>query len=419
MNLQSTARNGRLSALPAPSRPHIVHLVGTLGAGGVQRLILGLAASPAGRAYRHSVLCLFGAKGNIKRQFEEAGLSYGFCGVPWPATLDLGSYRVSRWLRQGLSWTFPMRLARELEKRSADLVHTHVTYRMELQSEGIVRRARLPMVWTIHGQYRPEGRELDRWRHATRLAARHGAITAVAEDLARDFRDRGLDYPAGIAITRGGIDLSAFRSGSVERDPRRRAEWKIPADAVVFGAHGRLVPEKAYEVFVRAAARLVGDGVNAHFAIAGAGPLQDSLEAEIAAANLRERFHLVGFTEDVPAFLREIDVFVLSSRMEGFPIALVEALAAGLPAIATPAGGVPEMVGEEGALLIPAESEEALAEGMARLMSPTARAKYGAHGPRIAQRFSIDHMSEQFAAIYDGLLHPAATSLGSRKVKEQ
>ncbi len=419
MKVQPTARENRFSPVPVPARPHVVHLVGTLGAGGVQRLILGLAASSAGRAYRHSVLCLFGAKGNIQRQFEEAGLSYGFCGVPWPATLDLGSYRVSRWLRQGLSWTFPMRLARELEKRSANLVHTHVTYRMELQSEGIVRRARLPMVWTIHGQYRPEGRELDRWRHASRLAAEHGAITAVAEDLARDFRDRGLDHPAGIAITRGGIDLSAFHPASGERDPRRRAEWKIPPDAVVFGASGRLVPEKAYEVFVRAAARLVAQGANAHFVIAGGGPLREPLEAEIAAAGLQGRFHLVGFLEDVPGFLRELDVFVLSSRMEGFPIALVEALAAGLPAIATPAGGVPEMVGAEGALLIPAESEEALAEAMVRMMSPTTRTKYGAHAPRIAQRFSIDHMSEQFAAIYDGLLHPAAAGLGSRKVNEQ
>ena len=411
MKAESAAVNGRLSAVPTPSRPHVLHVVGTLGAGGVQRLVLGLAASPAGRAYRHSVLCLFGAKGNIQHRFDEAGLDYGFCGIPWPETLDVGSYRISKWLRESLSWTFPRRLAKELERRDVDLVHTHVTYRMDLQSDGIIRRARLPMVWTIHGQYRPDGRRLERWRHAARLAARRGAITAVAEDLARDFRDRGLDHPDGIAITRGGIDLSAFRSNaSTARDPRRRAEWRIPADAVVFGAHGRLVQEKAYEIFVRAAARLVADGANAHFVIAGAGPLREALEAEIAAAGPPGRFHLVGFVEDVPGFLRELDVFVLSSRFEGFPIALVEALAAGLPAIATPAGGVPEMVGAEGALVIPAESVDELAGAMRRMLSPSVRAPYAAGAPRIAQRFSIDHMAEQFAAIYDRLLAPAAAS---------
>jgi glycosyltransferase involved in cell wall biosynthesis len=387
-------------------RPHVVHIVGTLGAGGVQRLVLGIATSPAGEAFRHSVLCLFGTKGSLKNRFEEIGLPFAVCGIPWPETLDVGSYRVSRWLRRGLSWTFPARLARDLERRGADLVHTHVTHRIELQAEG-ARRARRPMVWTIHGQYKPEGRELERWRRAAKLVAEAGAVTAVAEDLARDFRGRGLDHPDGIQVTRGGVDLAAF-AASKTRQRRARARWGIPADAIVFGASGRLVTEKAYEIFVRAAGRLVGSGVDAHFAIAGGGPRLRALETEIARAGLKGRFHLVGFQSDVPGFLRELDVFVLSSRFEGFPLALVEALAAGLPCIATPVGGVREMVGENGALIVPPESEEALAEAMKSMMSPSLRAAFAARAPRLAEPFSIDRTAEQFAAIYDRLLAPQA-----------
>ena len=84
-------------------RPHIVHVMGTLGAGGVQRLILGLTNTPVGRAYRHSFLCLFGTKGSLKDRFDELGLPYAACGVPWPQTLDVGSYRLSRWLRRRLA----------------------------------------------------------------------------------------------------------------------------------------------------------------------------------------------------------------------------------------------------------------------------------------------------------------------------
>ncbi len=398
--------------------PHIVHIVGTLGAGGVQRLVLGLATSAAGRAYRHSVLCLFGTKGSLEDRFEEIGLPYRACRVPWPATLDVGSYRVSRWLRRGMSWTFPARLARELERQAADLVHTHVSYRIDRQADGAIRRARRPLIWTIHGQYKPEGPELERWRRATRLV---GAVTAVAEDLARDFRARGLEHPDGVHVTRGGVDLSAFAAAAGKpRDPRARARWGIPVEAVVFGASGRLVPEKAYEVWVRAAGRLVAEGADLHFAIAGGGPLRRTLETEIARAGLKGRFHLLGFQSDVPGFLRELDVFVLSSRFEGFPLALVEALAAGVPCIATPVGGVGEMVGENGALIVPPESEDALVDAMKTMLSPEVRAAFAARGPKLAERFSIDRTAEKFAALYDRLLAPgAAAERARRKVNER
>jgi glycosyltransferase involved in cell wall biosynthesis len=188
---------------------------------------------------------------------------------------------------------------------------------------------------------------------------------------------------------------------------------------VVFGASGRLVREKAYEVWVRAAGRLVAGSADVHFAIAGGGPLRRSLESEIARAGLKGRFHLLGFQSDVPGFLRELDVFVLSSRFEGFPLALVEALAAGLPCIATPVGGVTEMVGESGALIVPPESEEALAEAMKTMLSPAARAASAARGPGLAERFSIDRTADQFAALYDRLLAPAAAERSRKKVNER
>jgi glycosyltransferase involved in cell wall biosynthesis len=394
---------------------HVVHVVGTLGAGGVQRLILDLAASPALAGYRHSVICVFGASGDLAKKFEEAAIPAVSCGVPWPTSLDVGSYRVSRLLRRSLAWAFPFRFARELARLDADIVHTHLAHRIDLQADGALRRARVPMVWTIHGQYRPEGAELTRWRRAVRMASEApAAITAVAENLAQDFRARGLDHAYGVPVTRGGIRISAFRQARA-RDRSFRERWKIPADAVVFGAHGRLVPEKAYEVFVRAAARRVGQGSDAHFVIAGGGPLKGALEEEIAKAGLKDRFHLVGFVDDVPGFLNELDVFVLSSRFEGFPIALVEALAAGKPCVATSLGGVEEMVGTDGALVVAPESEESLAEAMREMESPAVRAALGAKGPAIAERFSIDRMAEQFSAIYERLLDAGRSARGNTR----
>lgn len=388
----------------AATRPHVVHVVGTPGTGGVQNLIFDLSASRAGRNYRHSMLCLFGAPEALARRFREQGIAVASCRVPWPASLDVGSYRASRWLRHRLAFTFPFRLARALRPLQPDLVHTHVSHRIDLQAEGVLRRANLPLIWTIHGQYKPEGKELARWRRVTRLAsARPSAITAVAEDLARDFRARGLDHPDGIHVTRGGIELSRFRPPRL-RDPGWRARWRIPSEAVVFGSAGRLVQEKAYEIFIRAAARVAAAEPNAHFVIAGDGPLRKPLEAEIARAGLGSRFHLVGFQPDVPFFLGQLDVFVLSSRFEGFPIALIEALASGLPAIATPVGGVPEMLGKSGGLIVPPESEEKLAAAVLAMLDPGTRASFASLGPAIAERFSVERCADQFTLLYSRLL---------------
>ncbi|HWZ85849.1 MAG TPA: glycosyltransferase [Thermoanaerobaculia bacterium] len=403
LSLESAERNDpRARAMPA-ARPHIVHVVGTAGIGGVQNLIFDLAASPEGRRYRHTILCLFPAPEEFAKRYRDAGIGVEVCTVPWPDWLDVGSYRVSQWLRHQLSFTFPLRFARVLRGLRADLVHTHVSHRIDLQADGALLRAGLPLVWTIHGQYRPEGRELERWRHVTRLAAgRPSAITAVAEELARDFRARGLDHPDGIHVTRGGTDLKRFASRP--RDPAWRAHWRIPSEAVLLGAAGRLVPEKAYEVFIAAAARLAKEDPRVHFVIAGGGPLKEFLASEIERVGLSSRFQLVGFEHDVPFFLSQIDVFVLSSRFEGFPIALIEALASGLPSIATPVGGVPELLGSDGGLIVAPESEEELAAAMRTMLDARTRAAFGSRGPAIASRFSIERSAEGFTRLYARLL---------------
>lgn len=398
---------------PDGARPHVVHIVGTPGTGGVQNLVFDLAASRAGRRYRHTMLCLFSGREEFAQRYRDAGIAVESISVPWPDSLDFGSYRVSQWLRHRLAFTFPSRLARLLRRLRADLVHTHVSHRIDLQAEGVLRHAGLPFVWTIHGQYRPEGRELERWRRVTRLASdRPSAITAVAEELARDFRARGLDHPDGIQVTRGGTDVSRFRPRP--RDPEWRARWRIPTEAVLLGAAGRLVSEKAYEIFVRAAARIVKEGSDAHFVIAGGGYLQEYLEAEIEKAGIASRFHLVGFEHDVPFFLSQLDVFILSSRFEGFPIALIEALAAGLPAIATPVGGVPELMGENGGLIVAPESEEELAEAMRKMLDPKRRAAFASRGPAIAARFSMEQAADRFTELYSRLLeqrHPESPGI--------
>lgn len=390
---------------------HIVHIIGTLGAAGVQRLVLGLKASPPLREHVHSVVCVFGQSGDAAKDFAKAEVPVYDCPFPWPNSLPVPSYTVSKWIRHRLECTFSWRLASLLRRVGANLVHTHVTSRVDLQAHGVLRRAGLPWVWTLHGMYRPEGTELARWSRAVQCARRgRSAITAVSDPLVMDFVARGLGSASEIRVVRAGADVTRFLEPSA-----RKREWRtglgIAPSAVVFGACGRLVPEKAYDVLIRGLAMLMNEGHDVHAAIAGVGPLGESLRREAADAGLANRFHLLGNQANVRAFLGEVDVFTMPSRSEGFPLALIEAMAAGLPCIGTAVGGVPEILGEGAGIVVPSEDATQLADALRQMLDESRRCEYAIRGRARAPRFSVERTAECFREVYRKLLDARPSGL--------
>jgi glycosyltransferase involved in cell wall biosynthesis len=386
------------------AKAHIVHVVGTLAGAGVTNLVLGMAGCPALSNYRHSVVCAIGAQGPAKEAFQRARISAVPCAFFWPEKDPIPSYTISRWIRHSLVVTYSHRLAWRLRQMQADLVHSHISSHIHLQAHGVLRRARLPWVWTVHGRYKPEGKELARWREAGRIISEgNGCITAVSSAVSEDIKALQIAPPERIRTVYGGIDLSRF-NGSVARSPEWRERRGIPNDAVLFGSVGRLVPEKAHDVFIAAAARLIRTSLAAQFVIAGEGRCRAALEADIKRLGMERHFHLIGYEADVPHFLAQLDVFVMPSRTEGLGIALLEALASGLPCIATDVGGIPEILGQAGGLLVPADSTEKLAEAMSAMLEADMREAFAAKGRKIAERFSIDDWSEKFCRIYTSLL---------------
>jgi glycosyltransferase involved in cell wall biosynthesis len=236
-----------------------------------------------------------------------------------------------------------------------------------------------------------------------------GCVTAVARVVLEDLEALRIAPPERLHTVHGGVDLSRF-NGTEPRSAEWRGRWDIPDNAILFGAVGRLVAFKAHEVFIAAASRLVRAGVAAQFVIAGEGSRRAALEAEIKRLGMERHFHLVGYDANVPRFLAQLDVFVMPSRAEGcpstegFPIALLEAMASRLPCIATDVGGIPEMLGHDGGLIVPADSPEKLADAMSAMLAPAMRETYAARGREIAERFSIDDWAEKFGRIYASLL---------------
>jgi glycosyltransferase involved in cell wall biosynthesis len=172
-----------------------------------------------------------------------------------------------------------------------------------------------------------------------------------------------------------------------------------------FIAVGRLDAIKKHALMIHAFAGVVARGVRARLTIVGDGPQRGAIEALVDALGLRGQIELTGFRTDVSELLAQADVFVLSSHYEGISIALLEAMRAGLPAVATRVGGVPEtVVSAQTGLLVDDADEAAFAQAMERLAaSPTLRREMGLAAQALQQReFSLDTMLERYDALYAG-----------------
>lgn len=212
-----------------------------------------------------------------------------------------------------------------------------------------------------------------------------------------------------VVVIPNGIDLARLAGPtSPEAAAALRREFGLPAERRVVITVGRLAPNKGQQHLVAAAPAVLARFPAVHFLLVGEGEARPALTAQIAALGLEGHVTLAGRRDDVPALLRGSDVFVFPSLAEGFALALLEALAVGLPVVATRVGGAEEAItsGENG-FLVPPGDPEALAAALIALLdlSPTALAAMRAAARRAATRFDLRHTAAQTLALYRRLSH--------------
>ena len=226
---------------------------------------------------------------------------------------------------------------------------------------------------------------------------------AISPEVAADL-DRLRIGRGKTAIVRLGLDLEYLTKpeGGVLRH-----DLGIPADAPLIGIVGRLVPIKALDLFLDAAALIVKDNPSVHFAIVGDGELWDQLHDDVAARGLAHHVHFSGWRADLAAVYGDLDIVVCCSRNEGTPVSLIEACAAGRAVIGTRVGGVPDIIasGVNG-ILVPGSDAGALAAAMAELIAdPERRASMGLAGRQmVMERHGSARMVAELKTIYRSLL---------------
>jgi glycosyltransferase involved in cell wall biosynthesis len=365
--------------------PSVLHALAPGPAGGLESVVQLLARGWVERGGRVALSLTLDQGTRLAPEFlalEKAGVTLFCHELPPRAYLDERA-----------------RIHAVLERHRPDVVHTH-GYRADLLAGWAARRAGIARVSTLHGFTGGDWKNRLYERIQLRALRRFDAVIAVSQPIASRLAGLGIPEDRVALIPNG---------WAPHQTPLPRAEARaalgLPAEGRFVGWVGRLSPEKGADVFLAALARLGRADVGA--VVLGEGRLRAPLEAEARALGLGGRVRWLGLVPGAGRLAAAFDLFVLSSRTEGTPIALFEAMAAGTPIVATRVGGVPDVLRDgQDALLVPPEDPGALAAAMATALDKPGdtAARVEAAGTRLAEHYAIGPWLERHRALYHSLL---------------
>lgn len=346
----------------------------------------------------------------VVRAAHDAGMRVHVLCVPGSplavAARELGAAVVETPMGAAGALAAARRVRAYCARHGADILHT-TGFLTNIVGRLAVRGDRPRLVTTVHvdpGGPRAAGggAVAQALREAVdRLArSRVALVLPVSEAVAAALLARGYDA-SRMRVILNGVDPEAVAAAAAAPPPT------LPENVPLAGVVARLEPVKAVDVFLRAAALVAARIPDARFAVAGDGPLRCGLESLAASLGLAGRVAFLGWVEPVEPLLARLDVCVLPSRSEGLPVVLLEAMALGVPVVASAVGGVPEVVedGVTGALVPPGDAG-ALAVAIERFLSDAgARAAAGgAARDRVGESFSLRGMRDAHIEAYAALL---------------
>lgn len=361
---------------------NVLHIIDTAGPGGAETVFLQTATriDPA----RFQPATVIGETGWLAKQLQQAGLAAHVV----PAK---GSFN-ARYLATLL------RLARQ---HRSDVIVAHL-YGSSVYASLVGTLLSIPVVSVLHGQ--SDVPRTERFASLKAAIVRRGSprVVFVSERLEEHLRPRlGLSTEQ-CAVIANGVDTGVFRPAP---DRSLRTELRLPDDAALIGAIGNVRQPKAYDVLLRAARTLMDRSQRFHLVIAGdcANALGEQLEQLSRDLGTERHVTFLGLRPDVSRILNNLDAFVLSSHTEGFSIACIEAMACGIPVIATRSGGPEQILAGEAGILVPTGDPESLALGIERVTSSkdlaatlTARAMH-----RVHEQYSLTGMLSRYESLLE------------------
>ncbi len=335
---------------------YIAQLIDSLSLGGAQILIKTFAEVllQRGDEHRLAVISLgFNTGSTLPEELEAMGV----------AVYRLPTARL-------LDWPQVIRLGRLIYRQRFDIIHTHLP-RSHILGAFWGSLTGTPVVSTLHStgeeqrHYNPVRYRLESW--ALKFGVR--GVIAVGHAVAEAHRARLA--PRRITVIPNAVRPVPPLDGASRASVRQALMGDAARPLLI--AVGRLLPPKAYPDLLVAMTYLIKKHPRAYLAIVGEGDLRPVLQAQVQTLGLEENVALLGGRADVPRLLAAADIFVSSSQREGLPLAVLEAMSAGLPVVATAVGDLPRLITPARGLLVPLHQPEALAQSLDSLLKDSAR----------------------------------------------
>jgi glycosyltransferase involved in cell wall biosynthesis len=369
-----------MSAVATSQRVRVLEIAGNAIVGGMEKYVERLVASLPADRFEITCVCPFES--------------------PFAETLrTLGADVFITPVRDDPAWSSIVSTAALVRARRIDVMHAHLSNAHVLASlvSGLTR---VPVLVTIHGRTLPlidiEAYRLHRSRFSVvcQNALLHALSLGVSE--------------ADVELIPNGVDTARFivKSG----DAWLQRKLQLAPEVPLVGFVGRLSPEKAPARFLQMAAQLHTSHPELHFAMVGTGPLRAALAARAARMHLQEHVHFTGALDDMPRVYSNLQLLVMTSESEGRPLALMEAMAAGLPVVAPDVGGIAEIIvhGHSG-ILVPPHDTDALVYAVQELLDDSGRAtRLG----QAARKRACEHFAQSisFEAMARLLQHVASAT---------
>ncbi len=362
-----------------------MHLITSLEPSGAERVVYELATRTDRSRFAVSAACIRAVRGEVGQWLERAGIRVHYLDV-----------------KSKFSPAKFFSLVNLLKRERVKILHTHLFHGDQagriaarltgvpavVSTEHIVERRRLPWRTVINAMT---------WRMADK-------IICVSNSVRNHLRTTHRIPPGRLAVIPNGIDIEKLRVPISKTDARRK--FRLPEQARVVASAGRLDYQKGYDLLIHTVLILIKRFPELVFCIAGDGPDNENLAEQARGMGLQNIIRFLGQVNNVPELLQAADFYVQPSRWEGHPLALIEAMAVGLPVVATDVPGNRDaIISEETGILVEVESPESLAAGLGYIISEEEKAaKLGAAAAAFANReYDAKTMAARYGKIYEEL----------------
>ncbi|VAX34860.1 hypothetical protein MNBD_UNCLBAC01-1102 [hydrothermal vent metagenome] len=359
----------------------ILQVVLSLKCGGLEKLVIHLSEKLKERGHYVEIVCL-GQKGELGEEAERKGI-----------------FVTSLNKNDGVDLKLLWRLKKIIKEKEIDLLHTHNMSPL-IYGSLVARWVGIKMVNTRHGRASHKT-----YRFIWNLTSR---VVAISDDARTELLQHNFIEENKVKVIYNAINLSDFEFiKNIQFKTQVWHDFGLQSDSLLIGIVARLSIEKDHKTLIKAFQRIAESSMDVKLLIIGDGQLKENLKSLVKKLNIENKVKFLGFRKDIPELINILDLFVLSSTMEGVSLTLLEAMAAGKPVIATNVGGNPEVVvdGDTG-LLVPSGDPKKMAEAIIKILSDKElAAQMGNAGrKRVEKFFSLEKMVDKYEKIYQEVI---------------